>query len=95
MIREIEEEGERKRDGDAVAGTEKILSQNPYEPPTRRTKRSSKPLFHVASKQAREYLRQEILAYLAQYWEALEALRGGNLKAADWFPRVAIRRRLP
>ena len=28
LIREIEEEGERKRDGDTVAGVEKILSQN-------------------------------------------------------------------
>lgn len=86
LIREIEEEGERKRDGNPVAGTEKILSQNPYEPPTRKTKRSAKPLFHVASKQAREDLKQETLAYLAQYWEASEALRSGNLKAADWFP---------
>ncbi|MCP3957347.1 MAG: hypothetical protein GY719_05795 [bacterium] len=86
LIREIEEEGERKRDGNPVAGTEKIFSQNPYEPPTRRTKRSSKPLFHVASRQAREDLRQEILVYLAQYWEASQALRRGNLKAADWFP---------
>ncbi len=43
LIREIEEEGERKRDGDPVAGVEKILSQNPLEPPTRQTKRSPKP----------------------------------------------------
>ncbi|MCP3936521.1 MAG: transposase [Actinomycetia bacterium] len=33
-------------------GVEKILSRNPYEPPTRKTKRSTKPLFHVASRQA-------------------------------------------
>ncbi|MCP3963070.1 MAG: hypothetical protein GY719_34965, partial [bacterium] len=24
--------------------------------------------------------------FLAQYWEASEALRSGNLKAAGWFP---------
>ncbi len=86
LIREIEEESEAKRDGDSVAGVEKILSQNPYEPPTRRTKRSSRPLFHVASKQARGALRAELAAYRAQYWEASEALRQGNLKAASWFP---------
>ncbi len=86
LIREIEEEGERKRDGNPVAGVEKILSQDPYEPPTRRTKRSTKPLFHVASRRAREDLRGELAAFLAQYWEASEALRGGNLEAASWFP---------
>ncbi len=86
MIREIEEEGKRQRDGNPVAGTEKILSQNPYEPPTRKTKRSTKPMFHVASRQARDDLRQELGEYLARYWEASEALRGGNLEAANWFP---------
>ncbi len=60
LIREIEEEGEKQRDGNPVAGTEKILSQNPYEPPTRKTRRSSKPMFHVASKEARDDLRHEI-----------------------------------
>ncbi len=44
LILEIEEEGERRRDGNSVAGVEKILSQNPFEPPTRKTKRSPKPL---------------------------------------------------
>jgi hypothetical protein len=86
LIHEIEEEGKEQRNGDGVAGVEKILSQNPYEPPTRRTKRSTKPLFHVASKQARVDLQAELAAFLAQYWEASAALRGGNLKAASWFP---------
>ena len=86
LIREIEEEGERKRDGNPVAGTDRILSQNPYEPPTRKTQRSTKPLFHAASKQVRADLRQELAVYLAHYWEASEALRSGNLKAASWFP---------
>ncbi len=31
-------------------------------------------------------LRQELAAFLAQYWEASEALRSGNLEAATWFP---------
>ncbi len=86
LLWEIEAEGEKRRCGDSVAGVEKILGQNPYEPPTRRTKRSTKPLFHVATRQARKDLRNELAAFLAQYWEALEALRGGNLEAASWFP---------
>ena len=86
LIREIEAEGEEQRAGDEVAGLEKILNQNPYEPPTRRTKRSTKPLFHVASKEARLDLQAELKVFLAQYWEASAALRSGNLKAADWFP---------
>ena len=86
LIREIEDEGKEWRSGDPVAGVERILSQNPYEPPTRRTHRSSKPLFHVASKQARDDLRRDFAAFLARYWEASDALRRGNLKAASWFP---------
>ncbi len=43
-------------------------------------------MFHVASKQARDDLRRELGEYLAQYREASEALRSGNLEAASWFP---------
>ena len=86
LIREIEEEGKERRGGNEVAGALKILSQNPYEPPTRRTKRSRKPRFHVASKEARVGLEAELMEYLTRYWEASTALRGGNLDAACWFP---------
>ncbi len=86
LIREIENEGEQQRCGDSVAGVEKVLGQNPYEPPTRQTRRSPKPLFHVASKQARDDLRNEMAAFLARYWEASEALRSGNVEAAGCFP---------
>ena len=95
LIREIEEEGEQKRDGNPVAGVERILSQNPYEPPTRRTKRSPRPLFHVASKQTRNDLRAELAAFLARYREASEAYRGGNLKAVSWFPEGSYPPALP
>ncbi len=83
LIREIEEEGERKRDGNPVAGVEKILSQNPLEAPTRVTKRSPKPLFHFASKEERDDLMAGFLEFQAQYQIASEALREGNLKAAS------------
>ena len=87
----IEEMAREKRDGNPVAGVEKILGQDPYEVPTRRTKRSPKPLFHVASKQARDDLRRELVEFLAEYSVASEASRGGNMDAASWFRRVATR----
>ncbi len=86
LILEIEADGERARCGDSVAGVERILSQNPFEPPTRRTKRSPRPLFHFASKNAREDLMNGFADFLAQYRVASEALLGGNLDAAGWFP---------
>ncbi len=52
LIREIEVEGEAARQGNSVAGMEKILSQDPYEPPTLRPKRSARPLYHAASREA-------------------------------------------
>ncbi len=86
LIREIEDEGERKRCGDSVAGVEKILSQNPFEPPTRQTKRSPRPLFHFASKESRDDLMNGFAEFLAQYRVASEAWLAGNLNAAGWFP---------
>ena len=86
LIREIEEEGEKQRDGSPVAGVERILSQNPYEPPTRKTKRSPKPLFHAVSKEARDALRAEFFGFQSQHQIASEALRSGHMEAAGWFP---------
>ncbi len=86
LVQEIEDEGERKRGLDTVAGVEKILSQNPFEPPTLRTKRSPRPLVHAASKLARDAFLDDFAAFLAQYREASAAWRGGNLKAIGWFP---------
>ena len=86
LILEIEHEYESQRAGNPVAGVDKILNQNPLEPPTRITKRSPKPLFHFASKNEREDLIVGFLAFQSQYRIASEALRRGNLKAAAWFP---------
>ncbi len=95
LIREIEDEFEKKRDGNPVAGVEKVLSQNPMEPPTRVTKRSPKPLVHVASKEEREDFLTGFLTFQAQYRIASEALRRGNLKAATWFPAGCFPPALP
>ena len=87
LVTKIEEEGKAERDGDPVAGVEKILSQNPYEPPTRKPKHSPKPLFHVASKETWKELWEEFAAHLTQYRMASEALRRDrNMEAAGWFP---------
>ncbi len=74
LVREIEEEGERERAGNSVAGVEKILNQNPYEQPTRKAKRSTRPLFHAEEPQVRKSLREELRAFLARYWSATERL---------------------
>ncbi len=95
LILEIEEEAERKRDGNTVAGIEKILSQNPLEPPTRQTKRSLKPLFHFATQEERDCLVDGFMAFLGQYRIASEAFRGGNLNAADWLPEGCYPPALP
>ncbi len=95
LIREIEEEGEAKRDGAAVAGREKILSQNPNEPPTRKTKSSPKSWFHYASKEAGDALWSERSGYQSQHQIASEALLGGNLQAAAWFPEGCYPSALP
>ncbi len=87
LIREIEQEGEIARDGNPVAGVEKILRQNPYEPPTRKTKRSPRPLFHAKSREARADLKGGLDAFLARYWPASEALRSDPMLAvAHDFP---------
>ncbi len=95
LIREIEDENELKRDGDLVAGVDKILSQDPFEPPTRLTKRSPRPLFHAASKEERDDFVDGFMAFLGQYRIASEAFRGGNLKAAGWFPEGCYPPALP
>ena len=95
LIGEIEEEGRRKRDGDPVAGVETILSQNPYEPPTRQPKRSARPVFHFQSRDARESLWNELTAFLEQYRFAADALRSGKMEAIDWFPEGSYRPQLP
>ncbi len=95
LIVEIQEEGESQRDGNSVAGVDRILSQNPYVAPTRKPKKSARPLFHVNDPQLRKDLLDERWAITIQHSEASEALRSGNLKAADWFPEGTFPPALP
>ena len=67
------------------AGVDKILAQDPYKPPTRRPKRSSRPLVHAKDPGIRKELRAEKRMFEARFDEASEAYRGGNLEALGWW----------
>ncbi len=98
LIREIEEEGREARDGNPVAGVERILAQNPYEPPTRKPKHSTRPLFHAQDREVRRELKAELDMFLVRYREGTEALRSApppNLRAAEWFPEGCYPPALP
>jgi hypothetical protein len=88
IVREIEEEGEAQRNGDSVAGVARVLVQNPYEKPTRKTKRSPKKLFHVRDEDLEKSLRADLSEHLAQRQEATERLLGaaGETGASLGFP---------
>ncbi len=86
LIFEIEAEGKAARNGDSVMGRERILAQNPYKPPTRKTKNTPQPRFHGKDPDVRKDFMDGLRAFLAQYAEASEAYRGGNLEALGWFP---------
>ena len=83
LVREIEEEGVKKRDGDSVAGQRKILMQNPYVPPTKTTKRSPKPGFHYKTAVAGAKLWAEREVFMTQYLVASEILRSGKCRQAE------------
>jgi hypothetical protein len=95
LVREIESEGERDREGRPVAGVAKILSQDPFKPPSRTTKKSPRRRFHVKGKKAQADLWAELTTFLAKYREASEALRSGELDAASRFPAGSYPPALP
>ena len=57
--------------------------QNPYEPPTRTTKRSTKPHFHYKSAEAGADLWAEFREFVNQYMIASEILRSGQRLPAE------------
>jgi hypothetical protein len=95
LIGEIEEEGRKKREGDPVAGVEAVLSQDPYQVPTRRPKRSARPVFHFHSQEAKESLWGELKAFMEEYRSAADALQAGEMEAIDRFPEGSYRPQLP
>ena len=87
LIAKIQDDCARARDGRPVAGIDAVMKQNPFERPTvKRPKRSPKPRFHVASKEAPDELEAEFAQFNLLYDLASEALRSGDLNAAQRFP---------
>ena len=95
LIWEIEAEGREARAGDPVAGREKILAQNPYRPPTRKTKSSPKPPFHAKDRAVKKQMWAERCEFFACFAEASEAYRAGNQEALSWFPEGCYPPALP
>ncbi|MCP4656865.1 MAG: hypothetical protein GY856_15755, partial [bacterium] len=90
LIREIEEEEARDRDGSPVLGVEKILSQDRFKAPSKAAsktpKKSPRPRFHAKSPEARAALWGEFNEFVADYGVAAEALLSGRPDAVSWFP---------
>jgi hypothetical protein len=64
------------------------ICQNPHQRPAK-TKKSSAPLFHAATKRVRDDLLNTYHAFVAAFREAAEKLKAGNRNAAfpiDSFP---------
>jgi len=79
LVREIEKEAAAKREltGREPLGPEAILSQQPHTRPEK-IKKSPAPLFHAASKAARQALREAYGTFLAAFREAAERLKAGD-----------------
>jgi hypothetical protein len=94
LIQEIEADGaaERKLTGREPLGRKAILRQHPHTRPNQ-TKKSCCPLFHAASKAAREELKKAYGLFLAAFMEASEKLKNGDRLAR--FPEGCFPPRLP
>ena len=58
-----------------------IRRQNPHQRPAK-TKKSSAPLFHAATKRVRDELLNTYYSFVAAFREAAEKLKAGNRNAA-------------
>jgi REP element-mobilizing transposase RayT len=94
LVREIESDAaaERKLTGREPLGPEAILRQHPQTRPEK-LKKSPAPLFHAASKDARQGLRAAYGLFLAAFREAAERLKAGDRLAR--FPNGCFPPALP
>ncbi|MFL6203363.1 MAG: transposase [Thermoanaerobaculia bacterium] len=94
LVRQIESDAaaERKLTGREPLGREVILSQHPQTRPER-LKKSPAPLFHAASKDARQGLKAAYGLFLAAFREAAERLKAGDRLAR--FPNGCFPPALP
>ena len=96
LVVEIQDECAAARGGRPVAGVEAILRQDPFQRPTvKRPKRSPRPQFHVATREALDELRAEFAELNLMYELASLALRSGDLEAAHRFPSGCFPPALP
>ncbi|MFL6198410.1 MAG: transposase, partial [Thermoanaerobaculia bacterium] len=94
LVREIESDAaaERKLTGREPLGAKAILSQHPQTRPEK-LKKSPAPLFHAASKDARQGLRAAYGLFLAAFREAAKRLKAGDRLAR--FPNGCFPPALP
>ena len=70
-----------RREKETVAlGVAGILAQDPIAVP-KKTKKSPCPLFHAASREARDELRESYKEFVAEYWSAPGRFRAGQRDA--------------
>ena len=62
-------------------GADAVRRQDPHQRPVK-TKKSSAPLFHAATKRVRDDLVNTYYAFVAAFHEAAEKLKAGNRNAA-------------
>jgi len=87
LIREIEADGARDRDGRSVLGVEKILRQDRFKAPAKLTKNSPRPRFIVKSPDVRDQLWYEFRVFRLKYGQAARSLLSGDMSAAWDFPK--------
>ena len=73
-----------------MLGVPAILAQNPYEVPTRRTKKSPAPLFHVHGVEARRDLWRELGEFLGIYRDAVESTTQSTLIVVPVDPNQVV-----
>ncbi len=89
LIRNIENDGARDRDGRPVLGVKKILSQDRFQAPSKAkaAKNSPRPRFIVKSPDLRDELWYEFRVFRLKYGEAARSLLSGAMNAAWDFPK--------
>jgi len=83
LVEEIEQEARADREARGIEplGVEAILRQDPHTRPNQ-TKKSPAPLYHAATKAAREAFWEAYSAFVVAFREAAERLRAGDRTAS-------------
>jgi hypothetical protein len=81
IIREIEEDTSRmhREKGTRPMGMKRVLSADPHDAPRTESESSPAPLVIAATREARQFFRDAYNAFVAQYRQAAERLKTGEL----------------